>query len=422
MIYTFFEIFTVIFELLLVHIFFSWWFGYRNIKRPKIALYLVIYFLLRTTITLLPVTPAIRAIVSFFFILGIVAILFETTRPSAIYGALLFLALGVLSEYLGQLILYSFSFDTEALISPGYARMIFIALGLSIRFITVLIAASILRKNRAALSFKQVVPIFPCFVVSIYICIVFFIIFPYLDDSMAAALAVAIVGLLYVCGIIIFNTQSIKTTTLEIEEQKLAQKHYEMQAQYYQNVMADREETRALWHDLKKHFTALEALVEANDIKSAKHEYIELNKALKNLGNVVVTENTALSAILQHNIDKAKAAGAAVSLDVRVSPKFTFSAVDLSVIIGNTFDNAIEECVSLKELKPQIEVSIVERNHMLLYNITNPCSPQPQKKAGNIRGYGLKNVRRCVEKHSGFMQHGKSDDKYSVTIRLNWSE
>ena len=84
------------------------------------------------------------------------------------------------------------------------------------------------------------------------------------------------------------------------------------------------------------------------------------------------------------------------------------------------FDNAIEECILFPD-KPRKTIStvITQKNDMLFYEIINPCMLTPQKKSGKIHGYGLKNVRRCVEKHSGSMDHGIADDQYRVAIRLN---
>ena len=419
MIYTFFEVASVLFELLLVHIFFGWWFGYKNVSFQKKTICIMIYFALRSITTLLPIDPIFRVALNYFIFLAVAAVLFETTKPSAVYSAFLFMALAILAEFLGTLILSMFGFDFDLLLTLSDARVISIALSKTIRLIIVLIAASILRKNQAALSLKQVAPILPCVIVSIYICIVFFTIFPYLDERFAPVLVIALAGLLYLCGIIVFHTQSIKNTVIKIEEQKLANKYFEMQQQYYQNVIIDREETRSLWHDLQKHVVALEALVETGDTLSAKSEYEQIREAFKNVGNIVDTESAALDAILQHNIDKARARGIPVGLNVRVSPNLPIPAVDMSVIIGNTFDNAIDECLLPEITQPRIDVSVVSHNSMLFYEISNPCSDKEHKKPGNIHGYGLKNVSRCVQQHTGSMEIRKFENEYVVSIRVN---
>lgn len=418
MIYTFFEVATVMFACLLIHIFFNSWYGTRNRAPFKNFLIMTAYFLLHSIAVLLPIDPMFRTLISAFLVTGVAVVLYDTSKPSAIYSALLFLALAVLSEYLSLVVLQMLGVDSYTLMSDGNIRAIYLALAKIVHLIIVLIAASVLRRNRAILTIKQIAPLLPCVLVSIYVCIVFFRIYSYLEEGYALMLIIALIGLLYVNGIIIFNTQAIKSSIVEFEEHKLANKHYEMQKQYYHNVIVDREETRALWHDLKKHVTALEVLVNSGGNQHAKNEYESINKAFNELGNVVDTENTNINAIVHHNISRAKSNGVRVTLDAHVSPDLSISAVDLSVIIGNTFDNAIEECLLLENTERIITVTILQKNNMLFYEISNPCLPVSHKKPGKIRGYGLKNVQRCAEKHSGSMEYGVFDGKFKVSIRL----
>ena len=54
------------------------------------------------------------------------------------------------------------------------------------------------------------------------------------------------------------------------------------------------------------------------------------------LGNIVDVENPELNVILNHGVQKAAEAGIHVTLDVSVPYTLSVSAVDLSIIIGNT--------------------------------------------------------------------------------------
>ena len=307
----------------------------------------------------------------------------------------------------------------EAQMAGGNSRAINLILAKTAHFVIVLIASLILRRNRATLSVKQVSPLLPCLILTMYICILFYRIIPDIDNDLSIPLVIALIGLLYINVIIIINTQSIKTNIIDIEEQKLAVHNYEMQKKYYLSAIKDRDETRALWHDIKKHVIALEALMDSHDIISAKKEYEYLRHSCDELGMLVDIENTTLNAILHHNIIRAKLSDIPVNLDAQVSPELDISAVDLSVIIGNTFDNAIEECVTLGDVPKSIDVTIIQKNHLLLYEICNPCLLISHKKTGAFHGYGLRNVKRCIDKYGGSMENGIIDGQYRVSIRLN---
>lgn len=421
MIYTISEILTVLFECILVYVFFNAWFGMRA-RSGMVILLLVMagFFSLQCVISLTMIHPMLRLIISYLLTLGVAAVLFETKRASAIYSALLYIALAVASEYLSLVMLGAFGFDTDLLMTEGNARAVYLVFAKTVQLIVVLIAASILRKNRAALTLKQILPLLPCLIVSIYICNVFFAVFS--ESAESLSLIVAVIGLLYINGIVILHTQFIKSAAVEAQEQRLALEHYEMQVQYYQNLLKNREETRTLWHDIKKSVMAIESMVESSDSQNAKSEYEKLRKALDDTESIVDVGNPVMDAILYHNIMQAKSAGIPVRLIADIPPEIPVSAVDLSIIIGNTFDNAIEECAALTGnrtgAKPEINVSLAQKNSMLFYEIVNPCSPVPHKKAGSVHGYGLINVRRCVDKYGGSMANEIVDGQYRVSIRL----
>jgi len=368
---------------------------------------------------LFALTPILQAAISFVLVFVIAGALYGTTLSSALYSSLIYMALAILSEYSSLVILNAFGFDTGALMAGGNTRIVLLALAKTVHFMVVLIAASVLRKNRITLTLRQVAPLLPCIIVSVYICIVFFVVFPDIGESGSLMLIIALIGLMYINGIVVLNTQAIKNAVFVNEEQRLASQHYDMQERYYRNVLNDREETRALWHDLKKHVTAIEAMVESSGGQSVKNEYEQIRQVFDALGNIVDTENMILNVILHHNINHAKSNNINVSLDAHIPPVLPFSAVDLSVIIGNTFDNAIEECSAFAGVNSQINVSIIQQKQMLFYEITNPCMQVSHGKVGRIHGYGLMNVRRCVDKYNGSMEHGISDGYYKVSIRLN---
>jgi sensor histidine kinase YesM len=417
--YSAFEITTVLFECLLIHIFFNGWFGTKNRNLLKTFLYMALFFLLQCSVSLLSLHPALRTAISFFLVLGVAAILYETELISVVYSTFLFMALAVVSEYLCLNFLDTLGLNKSVLMAEGNARAIYLALAKTIQFVIVLIAALILRKNRITLTLRQVAPLIPCLIVSVYICVVFFNAFPDNKGEPSLSLLIALLGLLYINGIVVLNTQSIKSSMVENEEQKLAVQHYEMQEQYYHKVIEDREETRALWHDVKKHISAIEAIINSGDMMSARIEYEAIRQAFENLGAIVDMENEVLNTIIYHNIQRAKAHDISVSLSAQVSPEISISAVDLSVILGNTFDNAIEECAILKNECREISVSLVQRNNILFYEIKNPCMEISHKKSGKHHGYGMKNIKSCVQKYGGVMDSGATNGYYCVSIMLN---
>ena len=60
-----------------------------------------------------------------------------------------------------------------------------------------------------------------------------------------------------------------------------------------------------------------------------------------------------------------------------------------------------------------------QSNHLLYYELKNPYLPGEAPKKGGIHGYGLRNVRACVEKDKGSMDITTDNGFFTVSVQLN---
>ena len=67
-------------------------------------------------------------------------------------------------------------------------------------------------------------------------------------------------------------------------------------------------------------------------------------------------------------------------------------------------------------------MGLLQKNHLLFYEISNPYNGKKTQKSGRIHGYGLKNVEACVERNGGLMSISKENGVFAVSIQLNLGE
>lgn len=120
-------------------------------------------------------------------------------------------------------------------------------------------------------------------------------------------------------------------------------------------------------------------------------------------------------------LGKSSLAGITLKIDVFVSPQLALSPLVLSVILGNTLDNAIRACSGVSADTPKIvSLTLRQKDSILYYRISNPYDPEfSSKKREGIHGYGLKNVSSTVEQIGGTMQINQENNLYTVEIILN---
>lgn len=192
--------------------------------------------------------------------------------------------------------------------------------------------------------------------------------------------------------------------------------HYAIQEEYYRKLRSKQEETRALWHDLNKYLRAAKA--ETDSAEALNRLESMLNSAME----IVDVGNPVLNVILNEYAMTAKAAGIELRMKVQVPEHLDLAAADLYVIIGNTMDNAIEACKALPAEERLIDLVFRTRHDIVFYQLTNPCAANaPKHSSDPLRGYGLKNVSRCVEQYNGSMESVQQDGYFTVTVHLNQS-
>ena len=146
----------------------------------------------------------------------------------------------------------------------------------------------------------------------------------------------------------------------------------------------------------------------------------EAEELFTNLTVNVDVGNNIISSILSIGLHQSKQHDIPYFVDAWVSADLGVTPQDLFIILGNAIDNAIEECCQLNQDQgPYINISIHQKGQMLAIKVENPCRPQQTPKPGKIHGYGLKNVKRCVDKYNGELQAVVQDGVFRFFVLLN---
>lgn len=246
---------------------------------------------------------------------------------------------------------------------------------------------------------------------------------------------IVMLGLLYSNLLVLYYTDQLYVQTARRQNLEIAAHHFAMQQEYYDQLCKRQEETRALWHDMKKYIRAIQAEQETkvgcneNDSgenmpessRSAVNEsLLALEEALESVTPVVDMGNHVINVILNEYVQAAGNIGAAVKMDVQVPDRLFVTAADLYILIGNTFDNALDACAALPEGKRTISLMLRCRNRVLYYEISNPYPDNylGQHK-GHFHGFGLKNVRQCVKRYHGSVDISTEGNIFCFMAHLN---
>ena len=202
-------------------------------------------------------------------------------------------------------------------------------------------------------------------------------------------------------------------------QRELIETHYAEVENMYRQI-------RGWRHDYRNHIQVMKIHAAQGDMESIRRYLDELDADLNTVDTVIKTGNRMTDAILNSKISLAKAKGIPVQADASIPVQLKISELDLCVIIGNLFDNAIEASMALPEPKRMIRVYMDMKGTQLYISFTNfTASGKLPKINGRFRstkgeghGLGLMRVDGVVKRLGGYLSRNSEDGAFTTEVLL----
>lgn len=200
---------------------------------------------------------------------------------------------------------------------------------------------------------------------------------------------------------------------------KLVEMQEEQARKHLEEVRSIYNEMRGYKHDFHHHLQALKGQLEAGEVDRAMAYITELDKSLQGVDTLLKTGNVTVDAILSAKIAQAKAEGISVTLQANLPGDLTFSDLELSIMIGNLLDNAIEACRNA-EGERFLRISLRMKGNMLYFYLLNSAGKK-QAKVGSLfktgkagaHGFGLHRAEAILRQHGGWVKYNSEDGAFT---------
>lgn len=199
----------------------------------------------------------------------------------------------------------------------------------------------------------------------------------------------------------------------------------------YQQISQRMEEARRLRHDLRHHLNTLGAL-------NAQGRQEEIADYLKQYGTVYdrleeqrFSGDPVVDSVLEYYLALAEEEGIPVKCRVSLEGGGSgVDAMDMTVLLGNCLENALEALRPLPAEARQLSVEIAPMGVMLLVRIVNTCGNLedggdfagweafPSCKGKGRKGVGLRSVAVIAEKYGGSAQFQRKNGEFTARISL----
>ena len=209
-------------------------------------------------------------------------------------------------------------------------------------------------------------------------------------------------------------------------DKRLAAYQRELIDTHYQEVETMYRQIRGWRHDYRNHIQTMKVLAASGDMEGIKAYLDELDTDLSTVDTVVKTGNSMADAILNSKISLAKSKEITVKVDAHIPVELKMSELDLCVIIGNLFDNAIEASLALPPDERMIRVYMDMKNTQLYISFTNLTAGTKLSKVGkgfrttkgDGHGFGLVRIDNIIERLDGYLSRNSEDGAFTTEILI----
>ncbi|WP_242847700.1 sensor histidine kinase [Niameybacter massiliensis] len=255
-------------------------------------------------------------------------------------------------------------------------------------------------------------------VASLYIILVLFK--TYVISNVVMCIIIALLLLMNFGTFYLYDVIS-KMYSEEAEKKWIAQQNMYYEKQF--NMMKSSvKTTRTIKHDLKNHLYMLLALVERDEKDNAIKHISEIMDVCELQQEYAQSGNIAIDSILNFKLQQAVEENIKVIAELYIPFELELSSFDMSVILGNLLDNAINAVNKIEEHK-YIHVKIKYTKGVLIIKVENTFNGVIEKDGESIltthqdkenHGIGLESIKRTLEKYDGSLEIEYAENVFSA--------
>lgn len=164
---------------------------------------------------------------------------------------------------------------------------------------------------------------------------------------------------------------------------------------------------RKMTHDYHAQLSTLADLLDQGHVEEAKAYLSELNAHQSERILLVNTHNASIDAVLNQKGYAGQQQGIDMRFRVNDLSALKLPRVDVTIVLGNLIDNAMEACLQIPESDRWVSIQVLYGQGILSISIINPSRPvqilngkiASTKEEPLLHGFGLSNVKDILDQY-----------------------
>ncbi len=210
---------------------------------------------------------------------------------------------------------------------------------------------------------------------------------------------------------------------------QLAENNHVLLIQHLQyNTLQERiHDARRAKHDIRHHISILKSYAEKRDYESLTDYLNQYQKTMPDDRSIVFCENLPANALLLYFAQIAKDNNVDFAVQANIPADLAITENDLSVLMGNLLENALDACIAQKEGKRKIRIKAKTNQSAFFLTVDNTFDGLIRQTLQgdflstkeNGSGIGLISVQQIVDKYEGTLQIHHNQSEFRASVMLN---
>ena len=400
----------------------SWFHKKQNARWQTLTAYLLFGVITGVVSTFCPIMLMI-ALVTYIAITCVSVFCFQGSMLKLAFASFLLLIIGVASEAVVSLLLSGIlNVQLDVLRGHGTDRAVgmLISKMLCLSFVGIISRFLGRQKDYKPHRILRTIPLIFCqFVLMVLLDSVFLISFQG-DGAISLQNIFKIIGILFI-SVFLFTYYDIMASAYEHKyRNQMAQIQLDNHIRHYNSIKEQEGVLISIEHDIEKFMVVMNDLVSDGHKEASLRYKAALDQAVDKHMGFIYKSQPVVSSILNNCLKNANKLGVKVDLDVRIPETLGIEDLDLTVILGNILDNAIEALKSVENKSDrELSVSLVQKDYFVFFEVTNSFNPRFVRTEASRRGYGLRNVKASIQKYGGELTVNKDENRFTATALIN---
>lgn len=333
--------------------------------------------------------------------------LYNVSFKTAVFHSLIFTVVMFASEILIMALSSALYKGFNAFESSPSAYLVIVPTSKLIYFSLMIIILKLFAQKENTESYNKyfwLLFIMPLTSIMVLICFRYIAYQMLLTQNMSILWTISCIGLMFANVLVFIIYEYSLKNTKELYELKKIQDREEQDKRYFEIIEQSNKDMRIFSHDIKNHLTQIRNLENIEAVQS----YIDsIYPNIEKFSFTGISKNKMLDLIISKYVTLCEKKNIKFSVDVKTANLAYVSDSDLSTLMNNLLDNAVEAAERADERFIQVYIFSKGNMHDGLV-IKNSCFVPPETENGELKttkqnkkthGVGTKSIRKALKKY-----------------------